>query len=328
MCMWEGSVPQSTCTGQRTTFKSLFSPCTMWVQGLQLRLSGLAASTSNWWTISPAPTLKLMSWCLRLIPIFWGWQPFIPLSLQRDKHWQCGLLLCHSWWYWQFSVTAVETVLITYFQGLKSNQKTKQEKEVFFLITNQGHISIKGPLKASLWLSLTPLAGPHRSQAGFTPSSLFISSTLEQHNYFLSHIRTRTSSQKYKCTSLNISHKHTAKLTAQAGMEDWEFLHIVYCTGNCLKDTFSWWSSNEQKTFWFAKYTHKSIECHLTRVKPPITVNNKNNTKEIHRSVVVCTCLAHMRPLCSIFSSSGLGSKCLPIWIYCSYLPGQMWMLL
>lgn len=60
--------------GQKTTWGSEFSPSTTWILEIQLRVSGLAASTFSYWAISTAPknTLiqtwhyMLVSLCLRV----------------------------------------------------------------------------------------------------------------------------------------------------------------------------------------------------------------------------------------------------------------------
>lgn len=55
MCV-DMHVPQQACGGQRAATRNWFSPCTMWVPRIKLRLSGLEARTFTYWTISLAPT--------------------------------------------------------------------------------------------------------------------------------------------------------------------------------------------------------------------------------------------------------------------------------
>lgn len=52
LCVHAG-MPLTLCGDQRTTCRNWFSPSTLWALGMEVRLSGLAASAFTQWAISP-----------------------------------------------------------------------------------------------------------------------------------------------------------------------------------------------------------------------------------------------------------------------------------
>lgn len=60
----EVRVRRSVCGGPSTTYMSWFSPSTVWVPGLELRLAGLVAVICTSWAIPPAQWFSLLSYLL------------------------------------------------------------------------------------------------------------------------------------------------------------------------------------------------------------------------------------------------------------------------
>lgn len=65
---WCAHMPQCTCEGQRTTYRTWFSPSIVWLQDMECKSCGLPTSTFTFCAFLLAP-------CLFLLNIIVHWQP-------------------------------------------------------------------------------------------------------------------------------------------------------------------------------------------------------------------------------------------------------------